>query len=98
MEIVRKILAYLKQLTDFASTYSSNRFSYLFTTVVSTVVFWGTWSGICIYNGSIVDIPAGVYISYGMAIGIVALGKFGQSFTERNTQDGGTADPDGKQK
>jgi len=71
------------KLLDTATTLSSNRFAFLFTTIISNVVFWLVWAAICIfYTRDIVDVPTGVYVIYGLANGIVGLGKFGQNIAE----------------
>jgi hypothetical protein len=76
------MLDYFKKLIDTSNTLSSNRFAFLFTTIISNVLFWLTWAGVSAFNREIVDVPPGVYIIYGLANGIVGLGKFGQNITE----------------
>jgi hypothetical protein len=71
-----------RNLIDTATSLSSNRFAFLFTTIISNVVFWLVWACICGYQGKVVDVPPGVYIIYGLANGIVGLGKFGQNVAE----------------
>jgi hypothetical protein len=82
---------FFKNLVDTASTLSSNRFAFLFTTIISNVLLWGSWAGICIYYGKIFDIPTGVYVTYGLANGIVGLGKLGQNVTDNQKSPQPTA-------
>jgi hypothetical protein len=79
------MFTFFKNLIDTANSLSSNRFTFIFTTIISNIVFWATWAGICGYQGKVVDVPTGVYVIYGLANGIVGLGKFGQNITENIT-------------
>lgn len=76
------MFTFFKNLIDTANSLSSNRFSFIFTTIISNFVFWGTWAGVCAYNHEVANVPTGVYVIYGLANGIVGLGKFGQNITE----------------
>jgi hypothetical protein len=73
---------FLKKLTDTSNTYSSNRYAFLFTTIISNVIFWILWAAISVYLGKLAEVPTGVYVIYGLANGIVGLGKFGQNIAE----------------
>jgi hypothetical protein len=76
------MIDFFKKLLDTATTFSSNRFAFLFTTLISNIVFWLVWAGVSSYKGEMVDVPTGVYIIYGLANGIVGLGKLGQNLSE----------------
>lgn len=72
----------LYKLLDQASTLSSNRFAFLFTVIISNFAFWITWAFISSDKGVLADVPAGAYITYGLANGIIVAGKIGQNITE----------------
>lgn len=62
---------------------SSVRWVLLFTTILSNLLLWPTWLYICVKTNTIVDIPFGVYTTYGVANGITMVGKVWQKHMER---------------
>jgi hypothetical protein len=76
---------YFRKLIDFAGTQSAGRFGFLLSVVLSNVVVWYTWLFVSIWTRTVVDIPEGVYITYGIANGVAFMGKGVQSFAERSS-------------
>lgn len=82
----------LYKLLDQASTLSSNRFAFIFTVIISNFAFWLTWAFVSSDKGALADVPAGVYITYGLANGIVSAAKITQNITE-NKKPGESGPP-----
>lgn len=62
--------------------WSSNRFTFVFTVIVSNVVFWSLILYLSIANGSFPIIPDPIIYIYGMANGFAFTGKVAQRFSE----------------
>lgn len=76
------MFSFFRDLCDAAKTLSSNRFAFLFTTAVSNIAFWTPFAYVFFTSGNCPNPPAGAYIAYGLANGIVGLGKLGQNITD----------------
>lgn len=80
-------MKYFRDLIDFAGTQSAGRFGFLFSVLLSNVVVWCAWLVVSFCSRTLVDIPEGVYITYGIANGVAFLGKGIQSFAERPARE-----------
>ena len=56
-------------------SWSSNRFAYLFTVIISNLSIFGVWIGLSIASGSLIDINWAVLTLYGMANGLTITSK-----------------------
>jgi hypothetical protein len=74
---------YFRELVNFCGTPSAGRFAFLLSVILSNVVVWYVWLFVCVWTRTLVDIPVGVYTTYGLANGIAFGGKGIQSFAER---------------
>jgi hypothetical protein len=74
---------YFNKLINFNDQQSAGRFAFLFSVMLSNIVLWYSWLFCCLWVRALVDIPDGVYISYGIANGVAFAGKGVQSFAER---------------
>ncbi len=74
---------YFEALTDFCGSPSAGRFAFLYSVLVSNSVVWYAWLFVSVWTRTLVDIPEGVYIAYGIANGVAFAGKGVQSFAER---------------
>jgi hypothetical protein len=76
-------MSYFRELLNFKGMPSAGRFGFLYSVLLSNSVVWYTWLFVCIWTRSIVDIPVGVYTTYGIANGVAFAGKGVQSLAER---------------
>ena len=76
-------MQYFRELVDFAGTQSAGRFGFLLSVILSNVTVWYAWMFVSIWTRTMVNIPEGVYITYGIANGVAFAGKGIQSLTER---------------
>ncbi len=78
-----KLYKYFRELVDFQGFQSAGRFAFLFQVILSNVAVWYAWLFVCIWTRSMVDIPVGVYTTYGLANGVAFAGKYAQSTAEK---------------
>lgn len=83
MDIGNLLVDGYKSLVAKGGDASSIRWVLLFTTILSNLLLWPTWLYICIKTNTVVDIPFGVYTTYGVANGITMVGKVWQRHVER---------------
>lgn len=76
-------MKYLKELISVGGTQSAGRFGFLLSVILSNVVVWSVWIIMSIWTRTLVDIPVGVYTTYGIANGVAFAGKGIQAFAER---------------
>lgn len=69
-------------LEDNSGSWSSMRFSHLFTVINSNIVIFGVWAIICIMKKDILDFPGQVVTIYTLANGITFGGKIAQKHFE----------------
>lgn len=84
MNRLNKTYSYFKELVEFNGTQSAGRFGFLYSVLVSNTVLWYVWLFVCIWTRTLVNIPEGVYIAYGIANGMAFAGKGVQSFAEKS--------------
>jgi len=84
-----KIESYFRELIDARNSQSSGRFGFLYSVLLSNSVVWYTWMFLCIWTRSMVNIPDGVWMAYGIANGAAFAGKGIQSFAERKINGNG---------
>jgi hypothetical protein len=74
-----------RELIDETNSFSSLRWVVIFVLVVTTLIFWGTWMGICIINKTIVELPTGVVTAFSASNLTLIGGKILQRiFGEKN--------------
>ena len=61
---------------------SSTRFAFLLSVLLSNFIIFGSWLGLSIYFGKLLEIPESVIILYGIANGISVTGKMFQNWVE----------------
>lgn len=83
-----KIFATFDKLTSSKDPSSSTRWVFLFTAILSNLIVWFTWLGLSIYNGAILDIPTGVWMTYGIANGVTSIAKVVSKNIEGKTNGG----------
>jgi hypothetical protein len=66
------------------SAWSTTRFAFLFTVIISNVVIFGVWVAICYHKREIVPIPSEIVTLYSLANGITAASKVIQKRFESN--------------
>ena len=71
---------------------SAGRFGFLYSVILSNTILWYVWLFACIWTRTLVDIPDGVYMAYGIANGMAFAGKGIQSFGEILSQYSGQPD------
>lgn len=79
-----KVGSYFRELVEFNGTQSAGRFGFLYSVLVSNTVLWYVWLFVSIWTRTLVNIPEGVYIAYGIANGMAFAGKGVQSFAEKS--------------
>ena len=84
MNRLNKTYSYFKELVEFNGTQSAGRFGFLYSVLVSNTVLWYVWLFVCIWTRTLVNIPEGVYIAYGIANGMAFAGKGVQLFAEKS--------------
>lgn len=77
-----KIMATFSKLADSKDPASSTRWVFLFTAILSNLAVWFTWIGLSVYKGTVLDIPTGVWMTYGMANGVASVAKVWQKNIE----------------
>jgi hypothetical protein len=63
--------------------WSSIRFAFIVSVMLSNFAFWGIWTGLSIYNGEIQKVPESVIVIYCMANGIAVGSKLAQKPMEK---------------
>lgn len=63
--------------------WSSNRFAYVFTMLVSNIIMWGCVLLLVIINKEFPEIPQGVIFIYGISNGVASIAKVWQKREER---------------
>ena len=91
-----KIMATFNHLADSQDPASSTRWVFLFTAILSNLVVWLTWTLLCFYKGSVLDIPTGVWMTYGMANGVASIAKVVQKNIENKVPGVVPVTDDGK--
>lgn len=86
-QFFNKIFSTLKALIRLDSTVSSQRFSFLFTVILSNVAIIGTWVVLSFYNKRLIEIPESVLVLYGFANGLSMATKLVQNKQENKTED-----------
>jgi hypothetical protein len=67
--------------------WSTTRFSFLFTVLISNIVIFGVWAAVCYHTRQIVSIPSGVLSIYLAANGITATSKIVQKHFETRAEN-----------
>jgi hypothetical protein len=82
--MIKKLLSKLSSLFKDGKTpdWSSIRFSFLLTSVVSTLAFWIVWIVLCSINNKMIEIPESVIVLYCVSHGISSVGKLVQKNQE----------------
>ena len=63
--------------------WSSNRFAYVFTMLISNLILWGCILFIVITTTSFPEIPGGIIMVYGISNGVSSIAKIWQKREER---------------
>jgi len=79
---MKNLFTAFNKLTSSDNPASSTRWVFLFTAILSNLVVWLTWLGLSIYNGTVLDIPMGVWMTYGIANGVASVAKVVQKNIE----------------
>jgi len=74
MNILSKLSSLLKDNAR-DNSWSSTRFSLLFTVLISNISIFGIWVFVCIVKKEIISIPADIITLYSLANGITMSGK-----------------------
>lgn len=86
MKMLNKTGSYFRELIAFDGAQSAGRFGFLYSVLLSNTVLWYAWLFVCIWTRTLVNIPEGVYIAYGIANGVAFAGKGIQSFSENREE------------
>jgi hypothetical protein len=86
MKLLKKLSSLLQDGSG-DGTWSTTRFTFLFTVIVSNVVIFGVWVAICYHRRDIVAIPSQIVTIYSLANGIAATSKIVQKRFETNSTD-----------
>jgi hypothetical protein len=79
MKFWNKLLSRLSSLFKNGGTnWSSVRFSFIVTVIISNICFWGIWTGLSIFQNTILTIPESVIVIYCLANGIAVGSKLVQ--------------------
>lgn len=84
---MKKTESYFRELLSKDSLQSAGRFGFLYSVLLSNTVVWYVWLFVCIWTRTVVDIPDGVWMAYGVANGTAFAGKGVQSFAENRKPD-----------
>lgn len=83
MKFIDKLMHKLSSmLKNGGNNWSSVRFAFLLCVIFSNFSFWGIWSALSIYKGSMQTIPESLIVIYALANGISYVGKIGQKRME----------------
>ena len=63
-------MSFLQKLLSDNKEWSESRVQLFFTALLSNLIVWPLWLFICLKEGEIVDIPAGVGMALGIANGV----------------------------
>jgi hypothetical protein len=64
------------------NNWSSSRFVFLFSAILSNLVIFGLWLGLCIYSHQLLPIDTSIIVLYGIANGITSITKLVQKKQE----------------
>ena len=92
MNILSKLSSLLK-VNSQDNSWSSTRFSLLYTVLLSNICIFGIWGFVCIVKKEIVSIPADIITLYSLANGITMSGKVIQTRHELKYSNQTSSEP-----
>jgi len=80
---INKLLSKLSSIfKNGSANWSSVRFAFIMTVVLSNICFWGIWVGLSIYQNKILEIPQSVIVIYGISHGL----SFGSKLVQKKME------------